>query len=289
MYTMDVGYLSDDFIILEKFFKKVVDAPPCEKYAFDMSNVKFMTPANIVGVIIGARFLVGTDGMPVLVINASQDILNYLERMNVFQVGNQWLSIEDNCLIHQWGRSGDSDNLLELRSVSSKEDIWAIVKQVDDICRPLELEHLGAILTIISELCQNALDHSGNASGMIIVQRYHNRKTDKTTVHISIGDSGKGVRRSLVERHGEFADNASDYLVAALEGKTARLKGGGLGLRTIEDTITRENGFLWFRSYDGVVISRGANMRRKNDQQANIPGTQVTVKLEGPLPLEYKL
>lgn len=288
--TVDVGYLGDDFPAMEDFYQKILDAPSDDAYALDFAKVGFLTPANIIGLVIGARFLMQTSNCPVLIKNASSNILSYMERVDVFRSAKQWLFVEADANGEKWTRSDECESLLELTPILNENDSVLIVKKVNEVCQPLKLSNIHTILSIISELCQNAWEHSQDRFSMVMVQRYHQFKTNKTIVHISIGDFGIGVRQCLVNWFGDFAEKTSDYLSAALGGKTSRAsQRGGLGLQNIERTVTDENGILWLRSLDGSILSGGPNNRRLQDNLAKIPGTQVTIQLEGPLAIESKL
>ena len=95
---------------------------------------------------------------------------------------------------------------------------------------------------------------------------------------------GCGIRGSLATRFGEFGNEQSDYLSAALDGKTSRETGrGGLGLSTIETTVDQEGGYLWLRSETAAIFSRGKYQRRISPSLSAIPGAQVVVEFSAPM------
>lgn len=57
MNEIDVGPLGNDLLALEKFYQRVLEVPKATRYSFNLSNVKFMTPTDIVGLILASRFL----------------------------------------------------------------------------------------------------------------------------------------------------------------------------------------------------------------------------------------
>ena len=81
------------------------------------------------------------------------------------------------------------------------------------------MANLEKILRILSELCQNAFEHSGDTHSMVMVQRYLRPAQGKSEVKIAICDMGKGVRQSLIDCHGPFAPTTLHYLQAVLAGK----------------------------------------------------------------------
>lgn len=251
---------------------------------FDLSKTKFLGPYDVIGLVTCARLITQQQGHPVQLVDANANILQYLARINVFTTASQWLLPPETPFQANNAPTKHSDHLLELTAIRQETDIFDIVQRVRQICLPLQVANLEKILRILSELCQNAFEHSGDNHSMVMVQRYLRPAQGKSEVQIAICDMGIGVRQSLLNCHGPFTSTTLDYLQAALAGKSARASGrGGLGLRSIEQIIADDGGALWFRSENASILSHAPTKRRENNNLALIPGTQVVVKLNGVL------
>lgn len=279
---LNVGSLNNDIAVLEQLYARITSPSNQIIHYFDLSKTKFLGPYDVIGLATCARLISMQQGRPVQLIGMDTNILQYLIHINVFTTANSWLlppeiSYQSNKVSTKY-----SDHLLELTAIRQEADIFDIVHRVRQICLPLQVANLEKILRILSELCQNAFEHSGDHHSMVLVQRYLRPAQGKSEVQIAICDMGKGVRQSLIDCHGPFASTTLDYLQAALSGKSARASGrGGLGLRSIEQIIAEDGGALWFRSENASILSHAPNKRRENNDLALIPGTQVVVKLNG--------
>lgn len=279
---LDVGSLNNDIAALENLFARTVSITHSATHLFNLSKVKFLGPHDIVGLVTCARLITQQQGHPVQLVDANANILQYLMRVNVFATANQWLLQPDDYSQIRKAQTHSNEHLLELTTIRQDTDIFEIVDRVRQICLPLKVANLGKITEILSEVCQNAFEHSGDTDSMVMVQRYLRPLQGKSEVQIAICDMGMGVRQSLVNTHGPFVPTTIDYLQAAFEGKSARSTGrGGLGLRSIEQIIAEDGGALWLRSENASILSHGPHKRRQNNQLALIPGTQVVVKLNG--------
>ena len=69
-----------------------------------------------------------------------------------------------------------------------------------------------------------------------------------------------------------------------MAGSTSRESGrGGLGLRTVEETVAKEGGYVWLRSETAAIRSYGPNRHYPYTDLAPMPGTQVVVEFRAPL------
>ena len=144
------------------------------------------------------------------------------------------------------------------------------------------IPNLGDLLNVLSELCANVYQHSGDHQGCVLIQKY-SPFPGRVTVNLAVGDLGCGIKGSLIARHGEIGQETLDYLREALCGKTSRASGrGGLGLRRVEQIVEARGGYLWLRSENAAILSRGQNQTQEHTDLVSIPGTQVAVELYAP-------
>lgn len=108
-----------------------------------------------------------------------------------------------------------------------------------------------------------------------MIQKYD--RWSYVEIALAISDLGKGVRRSLVDRHGDVADTAAGYIERALGGLSARPgERGGQGLDAIRRIAVASGGNFFIRSETGGVLST-ATGAIAHDALAFFPGTQLSI------------
>lgn len=265
---------------VEQVYTVVAHAPVADRYVFDMSAVRFVTPYGVIALVSAARCLSQQSGRPVCLSNTRGEVHSYLHRMNLFQVGCDWLQCSDP-LDEEWLRSDYTANLLELTAIGGPRDVETVVARARRIfAQWLTIPNLGELCVVLSELCANIYQHSGDPDGCVLIQKYGSDGS-RVRVDLAVGDMGRGVRQSLISQHGEIARDAIGYLREALAGRSARESGrGGLGLRLVEKAAVSSGGYLWLRSEDAGIYNRGASGTEEKTGLASVPGTQVAVRLK---------
>lgn len=269
---------------IEEFYLLVGNPTPTNRYTFDMSGINFAKPYGVVALVIAARRLSILSNRPVYLENIPEQVHLYLNRMNLFQIGSDWLR-PATTLNEEWSRSSQTPNLLELTLITGPSDVLNVAARAERIfSRWLMVPDLNSLINVISELCSNIYQHSGDSYGCVLIQKYGMPTRDQVVVNLAVGDLGCGIRGSLIKRHGEFGRVPLDYLRAAMSGQTARRTGrGGLGLRQVERIAASEGGYLWLRSETAAILSRGQDRTQEHQNIALVPGTQVAVEFCAPL------
>jgi len=212
--------------------------------------------------------------------NLSGQIHSYLDRMNFFVVCERWLK-PLSVLNEEWHRSDHTVNLLEVTEVTGYDDMISVVERSEAIFAScLSKDELSNLSRVISELCQNIYQHSGDSHGCVMIQKYQPQPND-VFVCLAVGDSGRGIRANLIRRYPELGNDPIDFVRAAMDGShTSRSHGrGGLGLRTVRNIATAHRGYVTVRSETAAVTDWGTNVRNYCNL-ANIAGTQVSVKMQ---------
>lgn len=276
--------LGGDTQDVEQFFLLVQSTLSAAAYVFDMKNVRFVSPYGVIALITTARYLSTRSDQPVWLDNLDDRIHSYLHRMDLFDLGWSWLQPTSRLDGH-WARNPQTPNLLELTVIVGPEDVTMVASRARRIfSRWLMVPNLGSLLNILSELCANIYQHSGDRYGCVLIQKYEMTTRGQAIVNLAVGDLGCGIRGSLVARHGELGQEPLDYLHAAMNGRTSRHTGrGGLGLRRVEQIAASEGGYLWLRSESAAILSRGPGRILEYRNLALVPGTQVSVEFHAPL------
>jgi anti-sigma regulatory factor (Ser/Thr protein kinase) len=253
---------------------------PAERFVLDMRRVGFVKPYGVVALLLAARRLVSLSGRRVELANVDRQVHSYLERMNLFEVGGDWITPAE-VLDASWDRNPQTPNLLELMPIEGPQDVVTAITRAERVfSRWLDVPDLNDLLRVLSELCANVHQHSGDPLGCVMIQKYEEGASGRTVVCVAVGDLGCGVRASLTARHGEIGREPLDYLHAAMAGRTSRESGrGGLGLRLVEEVAKGAGGRLWLRSETAAVFGRASGESRSHQGLHYTPGTQVAVDL----------
>jgi anti-sigma regulatory factor (Ser/Thr protein kinase) len=257
---------------------------PAERFILDMGRVGFVKPYGVVALLLTARRLCDLSGRRVELANIGRQVHSYLERMDLFEVGGDWLAPARG-LDEGWDRNPQTPNLLELTVIEGPQDVVTAVSRAERVfSRWLDVPDLHGLLRVMSELCANVYQHSGDLAGCVMIQKYEATARGRTVVSVAVGDLGCGVRASLAARHGEMGHEPLDYLREAMGGRTSRANGrGGLGLRVVEEAAKASGGRLWLRSETAAVVSRASGQACDHRELCHVPGTQVAVELSATL------
>ncbi len=255
-----------------------------EQFVLDMGRVGFVKPYGVVALLLTTRRLANLSGRRVELANMGHQVHSYLERMDLFDLGGDWLAPARDP-DEGWDRNPQTPNLLELTAIESPQDVVAAITRAERVfSRWLDMPDLSGLLCVLSELCANVHQHSGDSSGCVMIQKYEGAG-GRAVVCVAVGDLGCGVRASLAARHGKMGGEPLDYLHAALAGRTSRASGrGGLGLRMVEEVAKDAAGRLWLRSETAAVVGRASGETHGHRALCHVPGTQVAVDLHSAQP-----
>jgi hypothetical protein len=256
------------------------------QYTLNLENAGFVKPMGIMALVLTARRIAEQSGHSVYLVNLTPDLQSYLERINLFTVAKEWLQLDEELPAEQrWDRNPQTSNLLELTPIIDASDVARVMERAEAIfSRWLQLPNLNSLLKVISELCSNIYQHSGDPHGFVMIQRYRVVSRHEVDVVLAAGDMGRGIRGSLAAKYPELGDEPVNYIQAAMDGHTSRDTGrGGLGLRTVEETVAKEGGYVWLRSETAAIRSFGLDRRYPFTDLAPMPGTQVVVEFRAPL------
>lgn len=268
---------------VETLYSLISTAPEAARYVLDMEDVHFVEPCGVIGLVTVARSLADATGKRVFIKNLGAQVYPYLHRMNLFQAAGEWLRPIES-MSEEWSRNANTINLLELTQISGVDNVYTVVERAQSIFTPwLAPDDLDNLIRVISELCQNIYQHSGDPHGCVLIQKYHSEVQHKVSICLAVGDSGCGIRSSLMPRFSGLGDEPLDFIRAAMDGNFTcrRNNKGGLGLRTVRAIATDYNGYVTVRSESASITDWG---KRKGGMQyatnlTQLAGTQVSVKM----------
>lgn len=284
MIQLSLNPFGSDVNDTDNLYGLLSDIKPIQ-YALNLDAIGFLKPPGVMALLLAIRQIAEKSGFPVLLLNPNSEIHSYLERVNLFDIANHWLELDGNLPEQRWDRNPHTANLLELTPITNATDVAQAMERAEAIfSRWLQIPNLSSLLRVISELCSNIYQHSLDPHGFVLIQRYQYLSRGEVDVVLAAGDLGQGIRSSLAARHPELGSDPLQYIQAALKGISSRQSGrGGLGLRTVEETIAKEGGYVWLRSETAALRSFGPNRHYPFTGLSHIPGTQVVVEFQAPL------
>lgn len=278
------NHIKSDIQAPDNLYNLLAHITPAQ-YVLNLENIGFMKPMGIMELVLAVRYIAEQSGYPIHLVNLDSDLLAYLERVNFFKVADQWLQFDAELPVQHWSRNPHTVNLLELTPITNAVDVAMVMERAESIFSHwLQLPNLNSLLNVISELCSNIYQHSGDPHGFIMIQRYKVISRNEVDVVLVVGDMGRGIRGSLAAKHPELDGKPLDFIQAAMDGSTSRHTGrGGLGLRTVEEAVAKEGGYVWLRSETAAIRSYGPNHRYTYTDLATMRGTQVVVEFRASL------
>jgi anti-anti-sigma regulatory factor len=264
---------------VETLYNEVAKLPKATRYVFDMSDVTFIEPCGVIALLYAIRNCSSWSNKPVFIKNLNEHIYPYLHRMDLFTVAEPWLKPLEP-LNEEWNRNANTINLLELTPITGYDDTMTVVERARSIFASwLSYDELLNLLRVISELCQNIYQHSGDSYGCILIQKYQ-PEPNQVFICLSVGDSGCGIRANLIKHYNWLGDDPLDFVRAAMDGNhTSRIdRRGGLGLRTVRNITAAHRGYVTVRSETAGVTDWGKTVQ-SSGKLTYISGTQVSVKM----------
>ena len=265
---------------VEMLFDNIADLQPAKQYVFDMSSVNFIEPCGVIALLSAVRQCASQSTQRISMTNLNEHLYPYLERMNVFEIAASWLEPVAP-LDEAWSRNANTIRLLELTPIHTYEDVTTVIERARGIFTPsLSPNEISNLLTVVSELCQNIYQHSGDTNGCVLIQKYQSDQ-NQVSICLSVGDSGCGIRANLMRRYPWLGQDPLDYVRAAMDGNhTSRsTKRGGLGLRTVRNIATAHRGYVTVRSETASVTDWGKGEIRNCRNLTHVAGTQVSVRM----------
>lgn len=269
----------------DNLFEKINGALIEEKptIEIDLQKVKFVDPYGLVSLCLVGRHLKNRCKELSIVLPDCFDCQAYLSTMNFIAYVKDFMQVKNAADGIDAVQHLDQEVVLELTKIERKEtdpqnDIKNVLERLSVVLRNqlnFDEKDTANLTSIISELCYNIKDHSGD-EGLVALQRYQRKDDGKRFVVIGVGDLGVGIKGSLGKRHDVSSWSHLDAIVQALKKEFSAYPDRGLGLYMVSK-ITKD--------YDGALHVRSGNARlylRHNPrgvETAIFPGTQVSISL----------
>ncbi|GAB4193670.1 MAG: hypothetical protein OHK0022_08790 [Roseiflexaceae bacterium] len=263
----------------------------------NMKAVRFVYADALLALTSVVRLWYQWSGRKVFFRDLDYKVHRYLERMDFFEKCADWLEqhrvLESN---KRLDRKEYSERLLEVTPIPSDEEKNAVIVpiSVDRIRKILNstanrhTTNINELCTMLAEITHNVI-HSSD-QGFAVVQRYRTSGIIQSyRVMIGVVDLGIGIEDSLQRSEVSLLKPGdqnrlilgSDYIMKALDfGVSSRNSGGGLGLWQVRRIVENWRGTLTIRSQKSRVHIT-ANTVMCVDNLAEIPGTQVTISVQG--------
>jgi hypothetical protein len=258
---------------------------------FDARRLRWVDPFGMLGLLAAGVVARRKGDRPLLHLPETGDVISYLGRMDFFEHADAIFEVQGGSR----RRAGEtwSDVLLEITAVRSHDDVHGVVDRVHErasliLSRQLHypLREAFQFSVILSELCQNIIEHSG-AGGWVATQTYNwARRLGRKVVVIGVMDLGLGFRGSLAgahaARYGDRWSDATALEAAFFQGATRfHDPGRGQGLQQIRKQVARWGGKVSIRSGSARIADVPAwdDSPSLESDLSPFPGAQICILL----------
>lgn len=140
-------------------------------------------------------------------------------------------------------------------AIEGTQDVVTAISRAKRVfSRWLDIPDLNGLLRVMSELCANVHQHSGDLLRCVMIPKYEEIARQRIVVSVAVGDLGLGVRASLAARHSEIGREPLDYLHEALGGRTSQ----GLAAAYISNQAAEKPSSIdWLHSWRRMEMSPG--------------------------------
>ena len=247
----------------------------------DLSQTSFIDPYGMVCMWALTRHLRTRIQKVEVLLPNSRDVQGYMERMKLLPALRPRVRLRNRFGILTGISATAGERLLEVTRVRKGQDIGTTVIEpiLGILGKALGGAHAANFTTPISEVCQNAREHSGDI-GAVCVQRYTSHDGRRYVI-IGVADLGVGIRASLGRRYPAAAESwdHETAIVNALKKEYSQFPGRGLGLYKVNQIVSDYEGSLHIRSGDTRLY---IGQRAFAFRGAAFPGTQVCIRLTEP-------
>jgi len=265
--------------LIEELYTLITTAPLGGSIVLNMSAVTWINPYGATSLLGVCRFLKQRAHEPVRLTGLRKDVHAYLRRIDFFERGYEIVLPTDRfdpC--NDFGRSSVSSNVLELFPIRVQRDVYTVASRGRYILTSWlgnAASDIDRVVNLIAEACSNIVDHSCDR-GTVMIQKYEHASF--IDIELAISDLGKGIRKTLLAKHGNISDTCSGFIERALDGLSARPDGrGGQGLGAIQRIAIKSGGTLHVRSELGSVWTEPTGKVHRDDLPF-FPGTHIAIK-----------
>ncbi len=166
----------------------------------------------------------------------------------------------------------ETDPIHQIREPSwtTADGIIRLIRRHEELT--VELEH--HLRTNVSEMCQNAFDHSHSPFGSVVCARFIRTKSK---VFVAVVDRGDGVLKSLSRQHPEIRTSSDALEKVARGGYSAKSRSNnmGLGVSNLGLNVHSLAGEAMLFSGDAMIQDWGAASVAANRVGFDYSGTAV--------------
>src|SRR6478736_633340 len=185
----------------------------------------------------------------------------------------------------------EAGKFIPLRTLHTGSDIALLLSDVASLLH-LGTAETNAILTVISEMARNVLEHSESPHGAVAsAQMYLGGRTRRTYVSIGIADSGVGIRKTINRNYKDVHSHRDAVLKAMEFGASGAVRGtygspdnAGAGLAISRQTSQASGGYFAVISGSAIFRNSLAKQPAPDSQLVHdigfYPGTAICAEIE---------
>jgi hypothetical protein len=240
---------------------------PEDKIVIDLSNVTFIKPLGVIGVLLLVENItkLSVDIAPLIEIipPKNSEVTDYLLKVNFVDV---LVSLTEWNIQGELAVSGRRlKPVIPITRFRTPQEIENIANDMQGKFHT-ELARLTSLLQpchlVFSELANNVIEHANSSGGFVLAQQYD--YTEGSVIEIAVGDCGIGILSSLRQKHANklLVTDDRQAIKLVLGGGFSRINDSyrGYGINHImEEMIRAPDRVLTIRSGNGYSILSTGN------------------------------
>lgn len=250
-------------------------ARSADEITVDLANAAFIDPFGATFLVLIARHLQAAGQRVICVLPSDPQVQMATAELGVVSALRPLLDLRN---VTTGSRPSPKASVLPISPIRSTADVQHVLSFLVTLARRRLGFEAGDVLDatkIVSELCNNVIDHSG-AEGLAAARIAQDRQGLRY-ISLAVVDAGIGIRASLARRFPEASQwRHAEAIERALDGLSSRPEGGGVGLRSVVAVVRHYGGRLAVRSGNERLHLAAAHQLR-NWPGVFFPGTQVGI------------
>ncbi|MBI3186038.1 MAG: sensor histidine kinase [Myxococcales bacterium] len=187
---------------------------------------------------------------------------------------------------------GEEGRTVRLTEVWGEEDVEPVASATAKLLAgedPQRRSSRDALQYVVAELLRNAFQHSQDELGAVTGAQRNDRGLHQArpTYQVAVADTGRGVRKSLMEQHWDIESDEvaleralwPHYSRAFPYGRTGGAVNAGLGLFYISELVKDLEGRLLLASGSASLVIDTALPQRQRFLSVGFPGTLVAFEI----------
>ena len=257
-------------------------------YEFDLSQVRFVKPQGIVGLLLLIIHLKSLGKQITVVVPDNATVLDYLQKIGFFVEARDLVSFTNLSSNFLTARPHPTSTMQALTRVKNHSEVRPVV---DKFARYLSEELrfdeglVNELWSVMVEMIENIPHHAyPNDKKFPVNEGFVNMQflPNLRKLYFTVGDLGIGIKESVNRaKHYSYTFRSDSSVIKTVMTSGISSKGGirGGGIHVTSQKISQFNGWMVIRSHTGYAMQYPRGEIRTFDGLNYLPGTQVSIHI----------